>query len=93
MCDCLTELQNQIKEQTGDEHAEIDWIISGLPKMKMFPRLTYSFHKKKEDGTLQKNKTVGTILPTCCPFCGKEYADEKTSPDPDSPDSDSERPG
>lgn len=70
-CDCLTEINERVKEQTGDSEAYIDFAFTMSGKS--FPRIPYNYRKKKRDGTFHAKESEGTIIPTFCPWCGVKY--------------------
>lgn len=71
MCNCLEEINEKYREQTGDNYAGVCSIFSfdfgSLPKLEAHHRF------KKKDGTLINRNITETIIPTYCPFCGKKY--------------------
>ena len=56
-CNCLKQINERVKEQTGDIEASIP----------------YTYRKKKRDGGFHAKETEGTIVPSFCPWCGVKY--------------------
>ena len=71
MCNCITELNKELKEQTGDIYAGIYCAYSF--DFGEVPRLEAQHRYKKKDGTLINRTVTKTIIPVYCPFCGKKY--------------------
>ncbi len=71
-CDCLNEVNLKVKEQTQDPKASIGFAM--LMSGETFPRMTYTYRKKKKGGEFHAKETEGTMFPTYCPFCGVKYA-------------------
>ena len=81
MCDCIEQLEKQIKE--------IDPSASGIHEKQMFLNPNAKFgdthinnyklvahfttKKKKKDGTYSDKKILNILKFTYCPFCGKRY--------------------
>lgn len=70
-CDCFDKTQNALREKTQDPLAELAAVftLSG----EVFPRIPYTYRKKKKDGVFQSKITEGTMFPNFCPFCGVKY--------------------
>ena len=73
-CKCITEINEKIREQTGDKDASI-YTTFGLDtkenKMTICVPIGLNYRKKKANGEFMKNKTHSTIIASYCPFCGK----------------------
>jgi hypothetical protein len=76
MCKCLLELDEKLREKTGDPLARIDKasVIAGRKVVPAVP-VTLIFRKKKKDGSLG-GVTSETIYAEHCPFCGKLINEE-----------------
>ena len=70
-CNCLKQINERVKEQTGDIEASIDFAFTMSGKS--FPRIPYTYRKKKRDGGFHAKETEGTIVPSFCPWCGVKY--------------------
>lgn len=78
MCDCLTQLENQMKEGHPDFTIPKKWVVikdektgKKIPDPRPFFVATY--HPKKKDGSVSARAATVSVSPTFCPFCGKEY--------------------
>ncbi|MBA7524280.1 hypothetical protein ES705_16417 [subsurface metagenome] len=69
MCDCLEKVEAECRKHTGDWKGVIDWIARPLLiTFPAFPRMRFIYHKKGIKREYEKS-----VIPTFCPFCGKEY--------------------
>lgn len=77
-CGCFVRIDSELKEKTGDPEASLNWVarMSG----ECYPRLSYTYRKKKKSGEFHGKETEGTILPTFCPFCGVKYNLKEAAP-------------
>lgn len=75
-CKCMESINKQIQESTSDPHAKLDTIYE-LPGMEQRLFLTYTYRKKKKDGTFTKEKT-GQLALSKCPFCGKKIKEDES---------------
>ena len=74
MCDCLSKVNEAIREDYEDSEAELQTtLIMKVGSIVVYPLLAASYHKKKKDGSFSKVKSVVGVRPTFCPFCGIRY--------------------
>lgn len=73
MCGCLDKVEEEVKKQTKDENACVDFALVFGTEARMYPRISYSYQKRNKVGVMAKKKYEGTLLPTYCPWCGKKY--------------------
>jgi hypothetical protein len=67
-CNCLEKIQETLKEQAatdGLEYMRVETVID-FASGQSYPYMTIENKRGK-----RKNKI--TLVPTCCPFCGKKY--------------------
>lgn len=80
MCNCIESVENNIREKTGDQLAQMRGTL-GIDgnKLKFMPTIEVLYRKKKSDGTFAKNKTSIELAYDFCPFCGQPlYNKEET---------------
>jgi hypothetical protein len=83
MCNCITKVQDLIREKYDDPEASINVGFSFLNSMlDVKPSgVAFTYRPKKKDGTYSdRKKEVGLSL-SYCPFCGVEYS-AKEEPTP-----------
>jgi hypothetical protein len=75
MCDCVTKVQDLIREQYQDPEASIDiGFTFGGKSLDVKPSgLGFQYRSKKKNGDYDSRKKHGTLVPSFCPFCGKSY--------------------
>ena len=72
MCNCISEINKKIKEQTKDDMAFIETVFL-IKTLSEVPKISFRYNARKKDGTKSKKKTEQSIIPTFCPFCGVKY--------------------
>ena len=72
MCNCISEINKKLKEQTKDEMASIETVFL-IGSLTYVTKISFRYNARKKDGTKSKKKTEQIIIPTFCPFCGVRY--------------------
>lgn len=71
MCNCMNDVNEKIKESTGDPNARVNaiYMLDG----NTYPAMSYFSRRKKANGDFTVKEYENAILPAFCPFCGKQY--------------------
>jgi hypothetical protein len=78
MCDCISKVNELLREQTEDPKAELVVTLGiGLHSLNAYPAMTAEYRAKKKNGELSDTKKKVSIRPAFCPFCGIEYEPTK----------------
>lgn len=76
MCDCLDKVEADLKENTGDPKASLNYMYA-MPYFGNKPIIEAIYRKKKKDGTFNKTQSTISIDYAFCPFCGKQLSEDK----------------
>jgi hypothetical protein len=76
-CNCIEEINEKLKEATGDSEAYIETSYAQMGnKFISFPLVQARYRKKKQDGTLKTKASSYQVVVTHCPFCGTPVTKE-----------------
>jgi hypothetical protein len=78
MCDCIKEIEQKLKNNTGDSEASLDigFVFKDNGGVLTIPNITASVRKKAKDGTFANKAKSISIIPSLCPFCGEKIDKE-----------------
>lgn len=77
-CDCVKNVNEKLKNQTGDPEAgiDIDFVIIKNQFVSL-PKVAASWRRRKKDGTLKAKPDPGSVFFQYCPFCGYRIQKEE----------------
>jgi len=70
-CDCISELNKQLRKATGDPDAALEATVS--LRGDCYPWMSAVYRERRKDGTYKRGAKHRTIIPNYCPFCGRKY--------------------
>lgn len=76
MCNCIKELNAELRRQYCDPEAELNTTLSFGEGGTEYPTIQASVRTKTVAGQLSLHTRQKLVIPVFCPFCGTRYKKE-----------------